>query len=122
MCIDQIAQLGITMPWTLQSYMEVPAVPAAVPSARLHARRVLGEWELSCHSETVELVVSELVTNAVRVSCGLFPGESDRRPCVRLWLSSDGDRVFIQCWDGSEARPVLRDQDPRALGGRGLLL
>jgi anti-sigma regulatory factor (Ser/Thr protein kinase) len=119
---EQINQLGITIPWPLQSYMEMPAFPAAVSSARLHARRVLTEWELSCHSEAVELVVSELVTNAVRVSWGLFPGESDRRPCVRLWLSSDGERVFIQVWDASEARPVLQDPEPGAVGGRGLLV
>jgi anti-sigma regulatory factor (Ser/Thr protein kinase) len=119
---EQINRLGISIPWPHQSYMEMPAVPAAVPSARLHARRVLGEWEMNCHSEVVELIVSELVTNSVRASFGLFPGKSDRRPSVRLWLSSDGDRVFIQVWDGSEARPVLQNAGPRALSGRGLLL
>jgi anti-sigma regulatory factor (Ser/Thr protein kinase) len=119
---DQMTQPGISLPWTLQGYMEVPAVPAAVTSARLHTRRTLAEWELDGQADAAELVVSELVTNAVRASLVLFPVESDRWPVVRLWLSSDGDRVFIQVWDGSEARPVLRDADPRSVGGRGLVL
>jgi anti-sigma regulatory factor (Ser/Thr protein kinase) len=122
MCVDQIKQLGISLPWTLQTYMEVPAVPAAVTSARLYTRRTLAEWALDGQIDTVELVVSELVTNAVRASLVLFPGEHDRWPSVRLWLSSDGDHVLIQVWDGSEAKPVLRDADPRSVGGRGLLL
>jgi anti-sigma regulatory factor (Ser/Thr protein kinase) len=119
---EQIARLGISLPWALQTYMEVPAVPAAAPSARLHTRRTLTEWEPEGQADTVELVVSELVTNAVRASCGLFPGESDRRPCLRLWLSSDGDRVFVQVWDGCDQMPALRDVQPEAVGGRGLVL
>jgi len=96
MCVDQIKQLGISLPWTLQTYLEMPAVPAAVSSARLHTRRTLTEWELDGQIDMAELVVSELVTNAVRASLVLFPGEQDRWPSVRLWLSSDGDHVFIQ--------------------------
>jgi hypothetical protein len=34
-----------------------------VPCARLHARLVLLEWGLAALSESLELVVSELVTN-----------------------------------------------------------
>lgn len=115
---DQLAHLGITIPWPFQSYMETAAIPAAVPSVRLHARRMLGEWGLNGQADAVELVVCELVTNAVRASGGMAHGV----PAVRLWLSSDGDRVFIQVWDASEHLPVLRDGQPDAESGRGLLI
>ncbi len=47
------------------------ALPSAVPCARLHARQVLWEWGLSKDAETAELLLSELVTNAVQ---GVVPG------------------------------------------------
>jgi anti-sigma regulatory factor (Ser/Thr protein kinase) len=47
------------------------ALPNAVPCARLHASLVLAEWGLKALAETAELIVSELVTNAVRASAAL---------------------------------------------------
>jgi anti-sigma regulatory factor (Ser/Thr protein kinase) len=89
-----------------------------VPCARLHARQVLWEWRLEGHADTVELLVSELVTNAVQASERLTQGIAP----VQLWLSSDGKRVVIQVWDSSPQLPIHRDQDLAASGGRGLLL
>jgi len=104
--------------WPLQSHLELGALPTAVACARLHARLVLWEWGMEDHAGTVELVVSELVTNAIRASEGLMPGV----PAVRLWLSSDGDRVVVQVWDGNHRMPVRQDAQPEAESGRGLLL
>ena len=74
----------MTMPsWPLRSELELGAFPTAVPCARLHARQVLWEWQLPEHAETAELLVSELVTNAVRACGGLAS------PVVRLVLASD---------------------------------
>jgi hypothetical protein len=53
----------MTSGWPLQSYLELAALPSAVPCARLHTRQVLWEWGLGAAAETVELLVSELVTN-----------------------------------------------------------
>jgi anti-sigma regulatory factor (Ser/Thr protein kinase) len=107
-----------TAPWPLQSYLELGALPGAVPCARLHARQVLWEWRLEGHADTVELLVSELVTNALRASEGLTPGISP----VRLWLCSDRNRLVIQVWDGNHEMPVRENAQLEAESGRGLLL
>ena len=68
--------------WPLQDFLELGALPGAVPSARLHARSILWEWGLiPLLTDAVEQVVSELVTNSVtaaRVMPQIQP--------VRLWL------------------------------------
>lgn len=114
--------------WPLRTYLELGALPSAVPCARLHARQVLWEWGLCGLAETVELVVSELMTNAVRATEGLtgrgYRGEWNAGlPPVRLWLSSDRQRVLIQVWDGDHHMPVRSDtEDLDAECGRGLML
>jgi hypothetical protein len=52
--------------WPLRSYLELAALPTAVPCARLHAKNILHEWQMANLTDTVELLVSEIVTNAVR--------------------------------------------------------
>jgi anti-sigma regulatory factor (Ser/Thr protein kinase) len=104
-----------------QSHLVLGALPSAIPCARLHARLVLAEWDLKPLAETAELIVSELVTNAVRASGGL----AERRhglPTVRLWLSGDQERVLIEVWDADERMPVCERPDPDAEHGRGLFL
>jgi hypothetical protein len=56
--------------WPLRSYREFGAMPSAVPCARAHARQVAREWgsELAELADSAELIVSELVTNAVIAS------------------------------------------------------
>ena len=104
--------------WPLRSFLELGAYPGAVPCARLHARAVLWEWGLSA-SDNVELVVSEIVTNAVHASRVLIqPG------VVRLWLVSDRRRVLVMVWDGSPEHPAPpgHGTDEVREGGWGLLL
>jgi anti-sigma regulatory factor (Ser/Thr protein kinase) len=95
------------------------ALPNAVPCARLHASLVLAEWGLKALAETAELIVSELVTNAVRASAAL-PERQHSLPTVRLWLSADHNRVLIQVKDADEWTPVCQQPDPDAEHGRGL--
>ena len=54
--------------WELRTFLELGALPTAVPCARLHVRQVLWEWHLGALADTTELLVSELVTNAVHAS------------------------------------------------------
>src|SRR5579862_5146488 len=54
--------------WPLCSYLELGALPTAVPCARLHARHVLWEWGLNGLAADTELLVSELVTNAIKAT------------------------------------------------------
>ena len=81
--------------WPLCSYLELPALPESARSARLHARNILRQWDLEALADTVELLVSELVTNAVRAAA------NDR-------ASAGRDRASIAC----AADPILADLGP----------
>lgn len=106
----------------LRSYLELGALPTAVPCARLHARHVLWEWGLNELTPDSELLVSELVTNAVKATA-----ERDQA-AVRLRLSGDDARVLIEVWDADPRPPAPQDlgeggtPDPQEEGGRGLFL
>jgi anti-sigma regulatory factor (Ser/Thr protein kinase) len=108
--------------WPRQSYLELRALPSAVPSARLHTRFAMTEWGLGALTDTVELIVSELVTNGVKAS-----GALKHRPPVLLGLWGDTDQVLVGVWDRSD-EPIHAYAsggdwpDFEAEGGRGLLL
>jgi anti-sigma regulatory factor (Ser/Thr protein kinase) len=105
--------------WDLQSTLALGALPSAVPCARLHAKHVLWEWGLDHLAESVELIVSELVTNSLKATNAL-PGPIV--PPIRLRLSSDRTRVLIEVWDGNAQAPTPSSASETADGGRGLLL
>ena len=88
-----------------------------MPCARLHARHVLWERELTALSDTTELLVSELVTNAIQVSRTTAPDTP-----IRLWLVCDTAQVLILVWDACRASPAPTDASRDAENGRGLLL
>ena len=70
-----------------------------------------------------ELLVSELVTNAVKTTAG-----NNDQAAICLQLSGDNTRVLIEVWDADPQPPVLKDlgedgtPDPQEEGGRGLCL
>lgn len=103
--------------WPLRTYMELGALPGAVPCARLHTRHVLWEWQQKFLIESAELVVSELMTNAITATQAL---KSDYP--VRLWLLSDTPRTLIAIGDASPHLPKLIDAPVDEAGGRGLML
>jgi anti-sigma regulatory factor (Ser/Thr protein kinase) len=103
--------------WPLRSFLELGALPGAVPCARLHTRHLLWEWRLTGLTDSAELVVSEIVTNAVRIT------QADERTApVRLWLLADRARLLILVWDASPLPPVPVRASDDAENGRGLLL
>lgn len=110
-------------PWPLRSYLELGALPTAVPCARLHAKHLVREWGLNGLADSTELLVSELVTNAVKAMAG-----QDDQAAVRLWLSGDSARVHIEVWDADPQPPAPKDlgesgiPDLQEEGGRGLFL
>jgi serine phosphatase RsbU (regulator of sigma subunit) len=66
------------------------------------------------HVDTATLLVSELVTNAVRHGAP---------PCIlAIRFGDDGDTVEISVTDGDPRLPVVRPQDELAEDGRGFLL
>lgn len=102
-----------------ESILDLGAFPSAVPCARLHARKVLCEWGMKVIASTVEIVVSELVTNAVRASQG---HDHAGVPPVRLRLIAGRRAVRISVWDCDARMPKPQNVDPAAESGRGLLL
>jgi anti-sigma regulatory factor (Ser/Thr protein kinase) len=104
------------------SAVELRPLPGAVPSARLHTRFVLCEWGFPAIATDAELIVSELVTNAV-VHGSVTAGAAAGQPPVRLRLSGRAGGVCVEVWDCGEEMPRLRaDPLSEEPGGRGLLL
>ncbi|MFQ3557986.1 SpoIIE family protein phosphatase [Streptomyces gramineus] len=91
---------------------EVPADPEHVARARTLTTDQLGAWQLADLSFTTELVVSELVTNAIR-----YGGSP-----IRLRLIRDTAMLICEVSDGSSTAPHLRRARVFDEGGRGLLL
>jgi anti-sigma regulatory factor (Ser/Thr protein kinase) len=110
----------------LQTSLVLGALPSAVACARFHARNVMYEWNLPSVADSIELVVSELVTNAVRASTGPDgQPKYDARtglPLVHLKLSSDWACVLIEVWDQDPRMPSAKAAGPDDESGRGLML
>jgi anti-sigma regulatory factor (Ser/Thr protein kinase) len=107
----------IAAEWPFRDALELGPLPDAVPCARLHARQVLWEWGHTQLSPGVELLVSELVTNAVtaiRSTGQLSP--------VRIWLLADPARILVMVWDASPRPPAPVTVGQDAEHGRGLQL
>jgi anti-sigma regulatory factor (Ser/Thr protein kinase) len=113
-------------PWPLTSLLVLGALPLAVGCARLHARHVLHEWQLTAACATVELVVSELATNAIHALT--YPDgrpryrDSGGLPVIYVRLSSDRGQVLVEVWDANPNPPVRCDLELGAEHGRGLML
>jgi hypothetical protein len=133
------------------SGLEFGGLPGAVPCARMHARQVLTERGLDELAHTAELLVSELMTNAVQAS--LATGEV---LSIRLRLYADqlyadraaGSRyaggpdrhldnggpgpggpdggaaqvIVAEVWDLCPEPPVPKESGPVSENGRGLQL
>jgi anti-sigma regulatory factor (Ser/Thr protein kinase) len=87
-------------------------LPEEVPRARQAVRQWLRSSQLGCDWATAELLVSELVTNALRHA----------RPPLELRVQPlDGTGVRIEVFDGTGDRlPVLDVSPLDADGGRGI--
>ncbi|EFL31732.1 regulatory protein [Streptomyces viridochromogenes DSM 40736] len=88
---------------------------AAVPVARQIVREACAEWGMDQDAaETGTLLISEIVTNAVR------HGHSHSVRVIAEQPRPDRFRVAVV--DKSRRMPELRIVGPDAIGGRGLLL
>lgn len=93
------------------------AIAGSPRTARTSARALLIEWGMASLTESAELIVSELVTNAVQVSAGYAVP-----PPVQFRMSATGFAVLIEVWDYDPRPPVLRHPADLEEGGRGLVL
>ncbi|MGV9237328.1 SpoIIE family protein phosphatase [Streptomyces nigra] len=91
---------------------DVPDDPAAVPRIRAEAGRRLESWGLGEAAFTTELILSELVTNAIRYG----------RSPIGLRLLRDHDSLICEVADGTSTSPHLRRATFTDEGGRGLFL
>ncbi|WSQ10307.1 SpoIIE family protein phosphatase [Streptomyces sp. NBC_01231] len=90
---------------------DVAPDPAAVANARKNALCQLESWGLTDASFVTELIVSELVTNAVRHA----------EPPIQLRLIHD-QSLICEVSDASSTAPHMRRARTYDEGGRGLLL
>ncbi|MEU7057068.1 SpoIIE family protein phosphatase [Streptomyces sp. NPDC046197] len=90
---------------------EVPADPAVVGEVRGWVTRQLADWGLDELTFTAELILSELVTNAIRY--GSEP--------IRVRMLCDRS-LICEVFDSSSTSPHLRYAAATDEGGRGLFL
>jgi anti-sigma regulatory factor (Ser/Thr protein kinase) len=100
--------------------VDLPAAPQSAAAARRFARAVLAEWRLPALADDVDLVISELITNA------LLHARADRRvppqATIRLDLEQYGGDLYCRVADGSPLPPTPEQAGDTAESGRGLLL
>jgi signal transduction histidine kinase len=92
--------------------LDLPATTGAPRAARHFTVDTLRRWRVDGAIETAELVVSELVTNALRHA----------RTRSRLELSETAGCLRIEVVDFGRGGAVKADPDLSDLGGRGLML
>ena len=81
-------------------------------NAREQARKALLAWELGEHADVTELILSELVANAIRHGYGP----------IGVRISHDGTNLRVEVHDDGAGRPVRRPVPADAETGRGLEL
>ena len=98
---------------------ELAGRPESAKTARDFTRLTLREWRMAWLSDVAELVVSELVTNALRhglLSARWMPGEHP----IRLRLLRLNPYLMCMVTDPDSAGPVRVDSHNGAESGRGL--
>jgi anti-sigma regulatory factor (Ser/Thr protein kinase) len=101
--------------WRLTSKLELGALPSAVPCARLHAKHIFREWGLAHVADDAELIVSELMTNALNAA----KSPPECHP-ITLRLLASREYLVIQVWDALTAAPAPRPHAIDSETGRGL--
>lgn len=100
--------------------LDLPASPQSAGAARRFATAVLADWRLADLADDVDLVISELITNA------LLHARADQRASagagIRLDLEYDGKALTCRVLDGSPLPPTPEQAGDTAESGRGLLL
>jgi hypothetical protein len=109
------------------SCLELATLPSAPFWARRYTKAALHAWQLLPDIvDTAELLVSEMVTNAISAARAAGGQEPDPGPddveriCLTLRLLPG--RVVLEVFDRSQAPPVLTAAGPDSESGRGLML
>jgi hypothetical protein len=95
------------------------AVGASPRIARDFTTAMLRSWGLADLSDDAVIIVSELVTNAIRYGLPSGRGAADEHP-IRLTLVRHGCLVVCIVADASREEPLMREPGDAAESGRGL--
>ncbi|WP_250285735.1 ATP-binding protein, partial [Frankia sp. CiP1_Cm_nod2] len=98
----------------LTARFDLPANARAAGRARRLVNEVLSTWGREEDAEVARLLVSEVVTNAVRYTRSDDP--------LHVQVVAQKDRVRIAVGDGSTTHPVLRPMRDDDESGRGMHL
>lgn len=115
---DDVAMVAALIPSSVSTSSHrversLPAQPMSVPLGRSWAEGWLAGSAVPRHlRDTVLLVVSELVTNAVRQGDGP----------VRVALDAGDEALLIEVFDSGHRLPMLSESAPDSTSGRGLHL
>ena len=92
--------------------------PGAISAARKFTTLIMERWGAAGRGADVAVVVSELLSNAVRH--GLAAGDGPAVSGIRLGLLHSGPSILCAVTDPSDRPPVPRQADWLDEGGRGL--
>ena len=110
----------------LTSGLTLAAVPTAAGVARSFVRQRLSHWGLNRLINDAELVLSELVTNAVNATGTTNPrprwSELHNLALITVRLVITADSLVIEVWDRDPSPPVLKQPEQVDQAGRGLLI
>ncbi|MFE7707486.1 ATP-binding protein [Streptomyces sp. NPDC057486] len=102
-----------------EARVTLPSEPVSVPAARRYVARVLADWGLPDDTEaadTIRLIVSELVTNAVQHTFGQSPTFT-----VDLRLERE-EQLHLGVTDSHPRRPRRPPAAVQQDNGRGMVI
>ncbi len=121
------------MPQLLRTQLTFAATGTAPSRARVFVRCTLTSWLLAHLVDDAELIVSELVTNAVKATGTTNPAATycdlADLAVLAVQVRVRGESLFVEVWDAdtdNPAQPPANDgrerADDLAEGGRGLVI
>ena len=115
--MDRTGGTRVARPWwSVMLQLDLAALDTAPGCGRGWGRAVLREWGRPELIDLAELVVSELVTNAMHASV------KARVPAFRLAIAADQHHVMISVRDFAWGAPAPRCPRDDEDSGRGLML
>jgi anti-sigma regulatory factor (Ser/Thr protein kinase) len=100
----------------------ISACPDAASRARSFTRQALACWDLAELTDDAQVIVSELLVNAIQHAWRGRPGRHSRAEATApgLWLFRQPDGLMCVVTDPSNLAPVLKQPGHTSESGRGL--
>lgn len=108
----------------VQDHLTLAAVVSAVSCSRMFAKVTLTKWGAVRILDDALLVVSELVTNAVKATGVTNPepkwSELNELNVITVRIMGFEESIVFEVWDASPEAPTVKEAAPDDEGGRGL--